>query len=469
MKALKLYTLILFMGLSVMVKGQSDILYFMNETPQSSFINPAFGVKLGNYISIPVLSEMAFDFHTSGFCYHDIINQHPVYKDSLRIDANGFYEKLKKSNSLNFTNDISIFGIGLGFGKNHLSFDVRIGFSTRIGLEKSLLGFILYGTDSEDKGLVYDEPLLDISMYLSPSLSFAREFGDKLSVGIRAGMLFGIFDFNTIESKVSIANDNNMLKIQSNIDILTSNAIGQLSSESFLNSDVDFLLPDGNIASVITGNIFKNKGASFDLGATYKIREDMQLSFAVTDLGFIHWQTNATAIRSCHPNHTVEFRGVESTLDSLSNDLEAYVSKLGDTLNYIFDMRTEDIGSYVSMIPAKFYLGYTWKFFGASYIHALYKGVKGNGYFDNYFSIFYGLHWKALAFSFGNTFSNSSALQPALALSITGFGFNIYCGGSVSLVEPTFNIADMSGIKIYAGVNFVINRKNYWQPKILPL
>jgi hypothetical protein len=435
-------------------------MYFMNETPQSSFINPAFGTKLGNYISLPALSGIDFTFNTSGFSYHNIIHKHPVYTDSLQVDAEGFFNKLKSSNYLNTQFNTNLFGIGFTFGRNHISFDLNLSMNTRLGLEKSLIGFILYGTENENKGLIYDEPLLNADIYFSPSISFAHDFGDKLTVGTRVGMLFGWLDITSKKTEVSAISENGTLQIQSNIDVLTSNAIGKLSSTSFLNDAIDFTT---NGVSQMFSDSFKNRGGVIDLGATYKINDNMQVSAAVTDLGFIRWRTNSTAIRSSHPNHSVEFNGISSTLDSLSNDLEAYVEQLGDTLNYIFDMKTEDIDSYVSMIPTKLYLGYTWQFIPSMYLHALYKGIGGNGYWDSYFSLYYSLHWKALALSVGNTFSKGTALNPSFAFSVTGGGFNLYLGGSFAANKVSFNVGDFTGANVFLGINIMIgSRRPYW-------
>ncbi|MDR1725240.1 MAG: DUF5723 family protein [Bacteroidales bacterium] len=470
MKNKKLLLFISFVIFSYVVKAQSDIMYFMNETPQSSFINPAFGSKLGStYISLPALSGLNFNFNTSGYCYHDLINQHPIYKDSLQIDLNGFYNKLKSSLDINILGDISLFGLGITFGKTHLSLDLKFGFSSRIELDKSIFGFILDGFGNEDKGLVLDAPLLNIQTYISPSVSLAREFGDKLKIGTRVGMLFGIMDITSKETIIAVTENNGTLAVETNFDVLTANIFGRFRSNSLFNDTTNST--EFNMANMndILSTAFNNKGFVIDVGGAYKITDNMEVSLGVSDFGFIKWTTNTTAIRSKHPNNRVEFDGIRSSLDSLSSQVEEYLEHIGDTLLYITDMKADSIAPYTSMLPTKLYAGLTWKFFGASYLHALYKGVIGNGYFDNYFSIFYGLHWGAIALSFGNTFSTHVAFNPSFSVSLTGIGFNIYAGGSFSFTKSGFNVADMSAANIFAGVNLLIGRKPYWKSSVIPL
>jgi hypothetical protein len=469
-KKLLLIFATLFFAIGI-ARSQSDIMYFMNETPQSSFLNPAFGVKLGNYISVPVLSGIQVDFHTSGFSYHDIIHKRPA-NDSLIIDLEGFHNTLRTSNNLNLNSKMSIFGLGFTFGKTHLSFDLSLGINSRFGLEKSLFGFILYGTENTDEGLVYDEPLVDMNVYLSPSVSFAREIGDKLIIGTRVGLLLGVLDITTNETKISLTQGNTSgLTLQSNIDVMTSNIFARLRSSALFSKDsTTWTISNGtNVVSEAIKNLFQNKGGVIDIGTAYKINEDMQISAAITDLGFIRWQSNTTAVRSRHPNASVEFQGINDTLQELEVAINDYVDMLGDTLSYIFDMEAVDIASYTSMLPTKIFLGYTWHFAPVSYLHALYKGVAGSGYFDQYFSVFYGLHWKMLAFSAGNTFSSGRYFNPSFAFSLTGAGVNLYAGGSFSSKTTTINVADMSGANLFLGLNLLIDRKKYWDAKIIPL
>ncbi|MDR1006815.1 MAG: DUF5723 family protein [Bacteroidales bacterium] len=465
MNKLKSFFLIAVLSMAVTSRSQSDIMYFMNETPQSSFINPAFGTKLGTYISLPVLPNLSFDFHTSGFSYHDIIHKHPLYQDSLQLDIQGFHGKLRKRNSFNFSSDINLLGFGFNAGKNHFSFDLTLTIDARIGLEKSLLGFIIYGTDSEDNGIIYNEPLADASVYLSPSVSFARQITNKLTIGARVGLLFGIADITAKDMDISMTNQNGNIMLRSNIDILFSTAFGGLQSNSFFNDKINWY----DNASSSLNNALKNRGGVIDLGARYKINESMEVSAAVADIGFIKWRSNATRIHSRNPNQTIDFYGLKSTLDSLSNDLDDYLERLGDTLNSLFDLKTTNLGSYTSRIPTKFYLGYTWHFAPTSYLHALYKGVWGNGYLDNYLSLLYGFHWKCLAGSVGNTFTLHTLLNPSFMVSITGAGMNLYLGSSFSFSNPVLNVADMSGFKIFMGFNILIGRKPYWEHKLIPL
>ena len=88
---------------------RQEISYFFKEVPNLSNLNPAMTPSSGFYVSL--LAAPSFGFNTSGFCYHDIINRHPQYPDSLRIDVDGFMDKLKRNNYLAFEYEHGLFGI----------------------------------------------------------------------------------------------------------------------------------------------------------------------------------------------------------------------------------------------------------------------------------------------------------------------------------------------------------------------
>ncbi|MDR1847427.1 MAG: DUF5723 family protein [Bacteroidales bacterium] len=446
-----------FVLIGTTAKAQSDIMYFMYNTPQSSFLNPAFGVKTGTYLSIPVISGMDLNFNASGFSYSDLVVPQEN-SDAVKVSPLNLFNKLGTQNDLSLSGSVNIFGMGFQFGEGHLSVDLTLDGSARAGLNQSLIGFMFFGSkanlNAED--FVYDDKILDMSLYLSPSVSFARELGEKLTVGARLGLLLGLMDITTERSDIEIKNTGAGKTIQSNIEILSSSFIGKVESNQFSVEDPAWVTDN---FGTILANAVKNPGVVLDLGASYKLNDKMEISASVNDLGYIYWSANPTKISSYTDNYTYVYEGIGNSFDSLSNDFDNYFDALKDTLKHIFDLKAESTDSYGSMIPVKFNVGYSWNFAGPHSLFAHYKGIKGNGYYDSYFSLYYNLAWKFLSFTIGNTFSRHNYLHPALALNINGGGFNVYLGGSFCPREFSLAMSDLSSSSVFLGINFLLGKK----------
>src|SRR5574344_1807680 len=131
--------ILFFIGIQTIKAQRNDALYFATNTPQSSFYNPAKQSDLNMYMSLPIISNFGIDFHTSGFCWKDIVNKNPQYPDSLRLDIDGFSKKLNDNNYFDVSFNTDILGFGFRFKeKNYLSFSIMMNVDARLNFSKGL-------------------------------------------------------------------------------------------------------------------------------------------------------------------------------------------------------------------------------------------------------------------------------------------------------------------------------------------
>lgn len=446
---------------------QKDILYFFKAVPQSGISNPAFVPNNDMYITFGV-GMLGFNFNTSGFCYHDIINQHPVYSDSLRVDIQGFADKLKNNNHLSLGMDKNILGFGLRQGKNYFSFDMSISSDFRFNFSKDVFDFMLYGTDvpgGETK--LFDGKLIEMTTYIANSFGYAREINDKLSVGGRVKLLFGIADIHTKNTDVRLKyNDSDEIAAQCDVDILTANIAGNFTMSSLFEDGAETEFNAGEAAD-ISSNLFSNVGLAFDLGAAYKINNDMEVSLSVSDMGFINWQSNVSEIKNANPGKVVRFEGVSSCIDSVGTAITDYLDDITDSLKNAFEIHTVEKGSYTRATPVKVNAGYTWKFADIHYLHAL-AGLKiwNGGLADGRLSVLYALRMKHFAFSAGNTFMTTSWFNPSAMVNANAGPVNFNFGMAFNSARGiSFNVADLSGFSVFMGLNLTFGNKPYWEKK----
>ena len=444
---------------------QKDILYFFKDVPQSGISNPALMPNNDLYISFG-LGMFGFNFNTSGFCYHDIINRHPVYSDSLRVDIRGFADKLKDNNYLSFGFDKNILGFGFRQGKNHFSFDMYVSSDFRFNFSKDVFDFALYGTDvpgGETK--LFDGKLLEMTTYLANSFGYAREINDKLTVGGRVKLLFGMADIHTKKSDVRLKyNDSDEIAAQCDVDIYTSNIVGSFIMNSLFDEDSETEFNAGE-ASDITSGMFSNVGLAFDLGAAYKINNEMEVSLSVSDMGFINWKSNVSEVKTMNPGKVVRFEGVESCIDSIGTAITDYLDDITDSLKNAFDIHAVDMNSYTRATPVKVNAGYTWKFADVHYLHALAGFKIWNGsLMDGRLSVLYALRAKYFSLSAGNTFMTTAFFNPSAMISTNAGPVHFNLGMSFNSAKGlSFNVADLSGVSVFMGLNLTFGNKPYWK------
>lgn len=442
---------------------KEEISYFFKEIPQLSHLNPAMSPNSNFFITIGMPS---LEFNTSGFCYHDVINRHPEYPDSLRIDIDGFMNKLKRNNYVAFDYEQNLLGFGFKAGKNYFSFETALTVDTRFSFSRGAFDLVVFGTDvASGEAKLFDGDLLELNAYLSAAVGYAREINDKLTIGVRAKLLKGLANVHTKNTSLSLHfNENNEIMARGEIDLQTSNIFGlyEITSLFANGATQNFEL---NSVDQILNDMTSNLGMAFDVGATYRFNDHMEAGISVSDIGMVNWDANCEGIKTMNPGMDVSFEGVEAPLDSLGSSLSGYLETVVDSLKAAFDIHSVDIGSYSTVLPMKIKASYTLRFAGVNYLHVLANTKFWNGnMMDTRLSLFYALRTKPFSISVGNTIMSSSVFNPSALMSITAGGPSLHLGASFRTAGMTsFNVADMSGFSVFFGLSWRFGNKSYWK------
>jgi outer membrane protein OmpA-like peptidoglycan-associated protein len=233
-------------------------------------------------------------------------------------------------------------------------------------LPKDLFKLALYGTPDLVNANTYDLKNFGVnsSVYTEVALGYSREVNEKLTLGGNLKYLIG---------QMNISTDIDKFDIEAGIDKWAIVGEGTLNiSSPMLNIPVqlDGTLDFNNIKSdsmttnqiqslLLTGNW----GLGVDLGATYKILPNLELSAAITDLGFIRWRKNVT---NAQLNGGYEFTGIkygindniDAKMDTLSTQLQdAFVSS-GSKNSYTTSLSTRlNVGAEYSVVKDRIGFG----------------------------------------------------------------------------------------------------------------
>lgn len=179
-------------GLSDAALSQNDLsIYHLQSIPQSNYSNPALMPECKVHIGFPTFSSLYFGLGNGGFNINDVFYNR--LDDSVGINLDKVVDKLGKRNYLSVKAQFELLSFGFKVKKNYFSFSANEKISFRFGYPRDFISLLWRGNSqfidnkAEFKGLG-----LDVIHYREFALGFARTMSDKLTVGGRAKLLFGM-------------------------------------------------------------------------------------------------------------------------------------------------------------------------------------------------------------------------------------------------------------------------------------
>jgi len=313
----------------------SQVLYFMN-LPQSHLINPALRPSNSVYIGLPLISSINLNMNNNFVNFSDLFQKdqsknliisilHPDY------DPDKFLAKIRDKNSIEQEFTIQTLGVGFSVGKDSYIFlDINERIDGNIVLPGDLFRLALKG-NSDFVGRKIDLSSLrgEMSYYREVGLGFSRNVTDKLRVGIKGKLLFGLANASIDNKSLGIeVNDDYSHTLDAN---LTVNMSGPIHVNMDSNNNITSIALDDNKFKTASGvrDFFtdsRNMGFGMDIGASYDLNDRIVLSASVTNLGFINWKKDVTNLKA---DNKFKFSGLNlldvingtKTIDELAADM----------------------------------------------------------------------------------------------------------------------------------------------------
>lgn len=281
---------------------------------------------------------------------------------------------------MNFSTEI--LSAGWYKGKNFWSFN--IGLRTDIGanLTKNMFTFLneMETVEENWRNSNYDisGQQLNINAYTEIGLGLSRQINSRLTVGARVKALLGIgnmeLKLNRVAMSANLPSDQqiNQWSSESYWNSMTPSQAAQAAQElkdKFNNYHAN-LTVGAELKSSFKGLELQEEegkdyvtdfdfdsgklgiagyGFGIDLGASYKILDNLTVSASILDLGFISWSKSSTKIASANPD-PIDIKGstyanmvdpnnpntVMNAVNQLQNDAQGYMDRVtnGDVLDY---------------------------------------------------------------------------------------------------------------------------------------
>lgn len=335
-----------------------DILHFMRLNPFSTYSDPTAGTLYKGYVAIPAISYFGLDLYNDALRYKDVF----LVDDEgypISIDGNRIADRLRNRNQLAFEVNTELLGVGFKIKNFFFTFDWRMRANMDLSYSKDVLAFPLNGN------LHYlgdDNPAdmnlqLGLNAYQEISFSIRQTIKDKFIWGARPKLLFGVANLNISHLGAQIFTNEDDYTMR-----LFCNGNATLSTVLPLTLSIDNtnVLCEFNMEDFAASDLFKNMGASIDLGFRYKISKGLSISANIMDLGWIHWKTNPMLIHSGLTDNGRYFEDGGIVFNGLSEHDIAMLREgdsrqaFMDTLSGYLDLSSEFTSSYRTMLPARF-------------------------------------------------------------------------------------------------------------------
>lgn len=303
-----IYTLLLALVTTCGCYAQNHISYFMEGSTMRSQWNPAFAPQRG-YFNFPFLGNLQLGVNGNVALDNILFLQDGKLQTILssKVPASLALSGLSDMNIVGATINMNVLGFG-SYTKNHKNFwsvDVNIKSETELRVPYELFSFAKSGTSGSFANLGADS-----NNYVEASFAYSFPFPnvENLYLGARVKFLMGVgrvgFNFDKFDAYMGA-------------DRWYASATGVLEAAGVaLDTQVTddgrevYSLEDLDVENL---SLPCGYGLGVDLGATYNVLPELQLSMSVNDIGFISWSKSSSSVGRV--DRDLEFTGVEIDAD----------------------------------------------------------------------------------------------------------------------------------------------------------
>lgn len=340
-------------------QSEFSLYRFNANVPQANLLNPAFYPNHKVVIGLPVISSIYASADNDGMSFRDFFRKSE--SDSLQLDTASIFRKLKDTQRMQFHESVQLFYFGLRGEKSYFSFGIHQVFENRFHYPGDIIGWAIRGPGSQH----YEGKPLDIGkfygrgmVYNKISFNYTRDITSRFRAGVRFNYLLGVAAGETTDVSGSLRMGTDSISIH------TGNLRVQTAGVDFFDRDdltardyADYLLKT------------KNKGVALDFGATYNISNNLMVSAALNDVGYIRWKDYTRSYQVSPVYYT--FRGFD-LLDLVNESPgDGFLQAQLDSLESLYISAETTGNTFRTPLTGKFYAGINYRLMNMNNFSAL--------------------------------------------------------------------------------------------------
>jgi len=310
MKTMKRFMMLALVAVSTLALSaqQVNTLYFLENAPMRHTINPAFQPVSQGYINFSPLGWTVMSVGNNSLTLSDIFTVDPKTGKTITplhpdADKQAFLKACQSLITLNGSMTVGFLNIGVRIKKKGY---LTIGINERIELgysvPKSLPEFYLNGGMDNLTGISnfnLNKLSLNATAYTEISGGYSHQINDQWTVGGKVKFLLGQMNGGLSTKGLNIDASATDWHIYGDFNLDIASPLNNAYLASYMDGKTVKEITEGSINK--DSLVFKGigswltpsgYGAAIDLGFTYKPIEQLQISAALTDLGFIYWTNN---------------------------------------------------------------------------------------------------------------------------------------------------------------------------------
>jgi hypothetical protein len=437
--------------------AQQKLLFGFAENPQSLMLNPGAETNYRYHVGVPFLSGFSFNFNSTDLVLKDLfLNDGIDFSDKVTRTI----DKLDKDDYIHLNTRLDVLNGGYRYNdKTYVSF----GFYQEVD-------FIMYFP--KDIAVLFNQgnaPFLNRPFSVS-QLAFkadilgvlhagiSRKLNERLNVGARVKVYSSSLNVETNNNSgtfTTIPDNTNLLRqYLSNVDV-------NIKSSGIVENDETLDNPSSLFTNTFLGG---NLGLGVDVGFTYHISPQLELSGSLLDFGFIK---HSKRIKNFTAKGDFVFDGINFQYDGNNTDY-------WNELDLAFDEQVpngENENSYVSWRPTKVNAALKYSF-GQRRSKVCYAETNKEYYYNavgaQLHSVFrpHGLQFALTSFfeasitekfhtRFTHTINDFSSTN--FGVGFVGQLFNVSVFGMVDNIIGLTDIASANSASITLGVNMVFD------------
>lgn len=449
MKLFKILPLILFIYASALGQGEFSLYSLYRTVPQAHQLNPAFRPGGKVVIGLPVLSSSHLSVDMDQLSFDQVFTENA--EQSLSLDLDNISSQLKDRNTFSIKSDIQLFFLGLNLGNNFFSLAFNDRISSQLYYSQDVMDLAIYGngdgTPTFNRNIELDKLKLSQNLYHEVALGFNRNIKQKISIGLRVKMLFGVVNSQTEQMNGFIRTDHDSIHFNG------SNMAFKTSGYGYLSDGRDPLSIYRSTLPMTNGN----NGFGLDAGVHYNLSDRINLSASITDLGYINWKEDTKSYGIDDINYS--FKGFD-LVDLIQNDNTGnnFLQTELDSLKTMFTVKDTTGISYKSTLTSNIYAGFDYQLAKQHRVGVQIYGKMIEGNITPEFGAYYNLRiGKAINTVFNASFRNGKIHAAGIGASVDLGPIQIY--GTTESVTSLIKPEAASMLDARFGINLIFGRK----------
>ena len=441
-----------------LISQNKQVLYGFDAIPQTLMLNPGANLNYKYHLGIPVLSGISFQAGITGITVADLFRNDNIDFTTKFLNV---IDKLTADDYIQVHSQIEILNAGYQLNKRDY---LSVGFYSEIdafgSIPKDFLILIRDGNSAHlNKSFLLSQGSFKAEAIGVLHAGISRKINQKFTVGARIKIYSGIFNTtstnNTGSFTTSLSQANEYSHSLNNIN-------ATVYSSGFYDENDKVISPSDLIGrAFLSGNI----GLGFDVGFTYQLDNQTEISASLLDVGFVNYSKDV--LNSKIVGDYV-FSGLDFQYDGFNND---YWQNLNNDFKskVLSDKNRE---SYIVIRPIKFNSSYKYSW-GKSRNEENCSDMSYKNFYDNslgaqLFSVFRptgikmaltGFYERKLSNTFNTKFTYTiddfSSSNVGVGISAKIGKVNVY--GMLDNLLKITDIADANNVSFQLGINLIYN------------